>query len=155
MNKTYKIGVVCFILAAAVTPLLAGNLLTNPGFELDPTGQTTTMPGWISYGVNAYSETSAILAHSGTNYFKVYQSFSGSVNYTGVYQDYISAPGTVYSADGWAYTLSSDKLAGQNVAWIEVTFRDANANILALYRSALINTNAIRSGGFPPSTWID
>jgi len=155
MNKTFcRIGVVCFILAPAVTPSLAGNLLTNPGFELDPTGQTTTMPGWNSYGGNAYSETSAIVAHSGTNYFKVYQAFTGQVNFTGIYQDYISAPGAVYSADGWAYTLSSDKLAGQNVAWVEVTFRDANANILALYRSALINTNAIATGTFPVNTWI-
>jgi beta-glucanase (GH16 family) len=155
MNKTfYKIGVVCFTLAAAVTPSLAGNLLTNPGFELDPTGQTTTMPGWIAYGANAYSETSSALAHSGTNYFKVYQNFNGRVNSTGVYQEYISAPGAVYSADGWAYTLSSDKLAGQNVAWIEVTFLDANYNTLAMYRSALINTNAIATGAFPLNTWI-
>jgi beta-glucanase (GH16 family) len=152
-HSFYKFGAICFILAAAA-PLRAGNLLTNPGFELDPTGQTTTMPGWNSYGGNAYSETSATVAHGGTNYFKVYQAFTSQVNYTGVYQDYISAPGAVYSADGWAYTLASDKLAGQNVAWIEVTFRDANANILALYRSALINTNAIASGAFPTSTWI-
>jgi beta-glucanase (GH16 family) len=45
-------------------------------------------------------------------------------------------------------------LAGQNVAWLEVTFRSARGNVLALYRSALITTNAIASGAFPPNTWI-
>jgi beta-glucanase (GH16 family) len=141
-------------LTAAAFPALAGNLVVNPGFELDPTGQTTTITGWNSYGGNAYSETGAT-AHGGTNYFKVYQAFNGQVNYTGVYQDYISGPGAVYSADGWAYTLSTDKLAGQNVAWLEVTFRDAAANVLGLYRSALITTNAIATGAFPVNTWID
>lgn len=133
----------------------AGSLLSNPGFEADPGGGTTTLLGWTAYGGNAYSETGPTVARSGTNYFKVYQAFNGQVNYTGIYQDYISGPGAVYAADGWAYTLAGDKLAGQNVAWIEITFRDANANVLALYRSALITTNAIASGNFPVNTWIE
>ena len=137
-----------FSLAVAVTPVLGGNVLINPGFESDPSGQTTDLPGWNAYGGNAYGETSQTVAHSGSNYFKVYQAFNGVVNYTGIYQDFISGPGAVYSANGWAYTLSSDALAGQNIAWIEVTFRDANANILALYRSILITTNSIATRAF-------
>ena len=133
-------------------PLLAANVLSNPGFEYD--GSASSLIGWTAYGGNTYSEVGAA-AHSGTNYFKVYQAFNGSVNYTGIYQDYISGPGASYSADGWAETLSSDQLAGQNVAWIEVTFRDANANVLALYRSRLVTTNAIATGAFPASTWVD
>src|SRR5208282_2422184 len=39
--------------------------------------------------------------------------------------------------------------------WIEVTFRDANANVLALYRSSLITTNAIDTGAFPIGTWVN
>lgn len=147
------------VIVAPVTIAVAAgptNVLSNPGFEFDPIGQTTNLLGWTAYGGNAYSETSATLAHSGTNYFKVYQNLtSSSVNYSGVYQDYISGPGASYSADGWAYTLSSDKLAGQNMAWIEVTFRDANANVLALYRSAIITTNSLANGTFPVNTWID
>jgi len=148
----------------AASALLAGwtagaagtNLLSNPGFESDTSpGGTTNLLGWAAYGGNAFSATSAVLAHSGTNYFKVYQASNGVVNYTGVYQDYISAPGVVYAADGWAYTLSTDALAGQNQAWIEVTFRDQRANILALYKTALITTNAIAGGTFPANTWIN
>lgn len=139
-------------LAGLVTPLLAGNVLTNPGFESD---QNQTLPGWNSYGGNTYSETSPTIARSGTNYFKVYQAFNGAVNYAGIYQDYISGPGAAYTADGWAYAFSGDKLAGQNLAWIEVTFRDANASVLALYRSRSIATNALASGTFPFNAWFD
>jgi len=111
---------------------LAGNALLNPGFDANPAGQTAAIPGWNMYGINVYLETNAAQAHSGTNYLKVYQEFNSQVNYAGVYQDYISGPGSTYAANGWTCSLSSDLLAGQNAAWIEVTFRDANANILAL-----------------------
>lgn len=140
---------------AAAAPLRAASLLLNPGFESDPAGAIPAFPGWQSYGVNVYGQTNAALAHTGTNYLKVYQAFNGSVNFEGIYQDYISGPGAVYAADGWAYTATNDTLAGQNVAWMEITFRDANANTLALYRSALITTNAEASGVFPKGRWAD
>ncbi|HEX4264534.1 MAG TPA: glycoside hydrolase family 16 protein [Verrucomicrobiae bacterium] len=133
----------------------AASLLSNPGFEFDPASPNTTFPGWTRYGVNTYNETGAPAAHSGTNYFKVYQAFNGALNTNGVYQDYIAGPGATYSADGWADTAASDTLAGQNVAWIEVTFHDAGAKVLALYRSAVISTNLIASGAFPKNTWND
>ena len=150
MNNNFRtfIGVV-FCLAGGIAPLPAANVLTNPGFESDPAGQNQILPGWTAYGGNAYNETGAD-ARSGGNYFKVYQAFNGQVNYTGVYQDYISGPGASYTADGWAKTISPDALAGQNSAWLEVTFRDANANVLALYRSSRITAN-----GFPKNTWLE
>ncbi|MDB6066495.1 MAG: hypothetical protein JWR26_2703 [Pedosphaera sp.] len=133
----------------------AGNVLTNAGFELDPAGQSTTFVNWIAFGPNAYNQYSAATAHSGTNYFKVYQAFSGAVSYTGVYQDIPCAPGATYTADGWAYTSSGDALAGTNLAWIEVYFRDSSYNILALYRSTIVTSNLIGAGTFPKNTWVD
>jgi len=130
----------------------ATNLLSNPDFEADGAANTS-LPGWSTYGANHYNEADASVAHSGTNYFKVYQAFNGAVNYNGIYQDYISGPGATYAADGWAYTATSDAIAGGNAAWIEITFRDANANVLALYRSASITPNLIASGGFHKSQW--
>jgi beta-glucanase (GH16 family) len=141
----------CLILSSCAVK--ATSLLNNPGFELDPPGQNQNVVSWQLYGPNTYSESNAALAHSGTNYFKVYSASNNSVNYNGCFQDYISGPGAIYSGDGWAYTASADAIAGQNQAWIEVTFRDANANILALYRTALINTNLVSAGGFPKSQW--
>ncbi len=131
----------------------AENLLSEPGFESSVPGQKIL--GWNSYGGNTYIMANPALAHGGTNCFKVYQAFAGAVNDAGVYQDYISGPGAVYSADGWACTGAADTLAGQNIAWIEVTFRDASAKVLALYRSALINTNAVAAGTFPASAWVN
>lgn len=130
---------------------LAADVLVNPGFEL---GQAVL--GWNSYGDiagNVLIQTSPNIAHGGTNYLKVYQGFNSSVNDSGVYQDNITGPGAVFAANGWAYTSSADALAGQNMAWIEVTFRDATANILALYRSAQITTNALATGVFPKNAW--
>jgi beta-glucanase (GH16 family) len=150
MNKRLK-NIVggFFILAIAAMPLRAANILSNPGFE------TGTFGGWTLYGANDYVMQSSTLAHSGNYYFKVYQAFNGQTNYNGVYQDTVSGPGAAYSADGWAYTLSSDALAGQNLAWLEVSFRDVSGNVLALYRSATVTTNAIATGAFPVNTWVD
>src|SRR5580704_10687299 len=81
----------------------AADLLTNPGFELDPPGSTNSIIGWHAYSAssgNVLSETSAAIAHSGTNYLKVYQAFNGSINYNGVYQDNLSGAGAVYAANG-------------------------------------------------------
>ena len=148
---------IVFCLVVSAAPLLAGNVLTNPGFELDAAGQHQNLIGWTWYGQpwgNTFNETGAD-ARSGANYFKVFQGFTGGVNYNGVYQDYISGPGVTYTADGWAKTISGDVLAGQNAAWIEVTFRDANAGVLALYKSSLFNTNALRTGRFPTNAWVN
>jgi hypothetical protein len=129
------------------------NLLSEPGFEASEPGQN--IRGWNSFGGNTYILANPGMAHSGNHYFKVYPAYNGAVNYTGIYQDYISGPGAVYSANGWAFTSASDLLAGENAAWVEVTFRDANAKILALYRSAMITTNMIASGAFPANAWVN
>jgi|GEM_PF-741554 len=129
-------------------------LLSNPGFELDDKFLTASVIGWQKFGNNVLSGADAGMAHSGTNYLQVAQASTGRVNDNGVYQDYISAPGAVYNADGWAY--APNVLAGQNVAWIEVTFRDATANVLALYRSGLISASSTaNNGAFPNKQWND
>ena len=149
-----RIALAGLIGAWAATTIQAANLLLNPGFEYCPAGQTTSLPGWTSYGPNNYGETGAS-AHSGTNYFKAYQSFSSATNVGGIYQDYISGPGADYAADGWAFTPSGDVIAGQNLSWIEVSFRDADGAMLALYRSSMIGTNAMAKGIFPSNKWVD
>jgi beta-glucanase (GH16 family) len=130
--------------------VLASNILTNSGFE------TTALAGWTTFGGNNSSVSGASVAHSGTNYYKVYGQFNGAYNYTGIYQDNPSAPGAAYLADGWTYSLSSDGggIHGQDVVWVEVSFRDASKNTLALYRSVLVSSNNIASlGGL--NTWFD
>jgi beta-glucanase (GH16 family) len=128
----------------------AANVLTNPGFE------TPGLAGWTTFGPNNHSENTPGIAHGGVNFYKVYGSFVGAQNYTGIYQDNLSAPGAVYLADGWAYTLGSDGggIHGQDATWIEVSFRDASYNALALYRSVVVTSNNLASlGGL--NTWFD
>ena len=86
----------CLVLLVCDLAAHAANILTNPGFEAD--SSATNIVGWMTYGANTYNETGAT-AHSGTNYFKVYQAFNGAVNRNGIFQDNISAPGVVFSAN--------------------------------------------------------
>jgi beta-glucanase (GH16 family) len=118
----------------------AANLLVNPGFEIN------ALSGWQSYGANNYSENDSH-ARSGTNYYKVYGQFTGSDNYTGLYQEIAATPGNTYSAEGWAFSLSSDGIHGQDQIWIEVTFRDVALNTVALYRSPIVSGGNIGSFG--------
>ena len=107
-----------------------------------------------AFGGNNYSVSDAGIAHDGVNYYKVYGQFNSTTNYTGIYQDNPSAPGAIYSADGWAYSLGSDNIKGQDLIWLEVSFRDTSGIALALYRSAAVNSNNITSlGGL--NTWLD
>ena len=143
-GSAFAIGLLCAIEARAA------NVLTNPGFE------TTGLAGWTTFGPNNYSENTAGIAHGGVNYYKVYGAFVGAQNYTGIYQDNPSAPGAIYSADGWAYTLGSDGggIHGQDAIWLEVSFRDAANNALALYRSVVVTGNNLASFG-GTNTWFD
>jgi beta-glucanase (GH16 family) len=138
------------IIIAAVLPITGSaqtNLLANSGFE------SGNLNGWTTFGANNYV-LSGGYAHSGTYYYKVYGNFTGSQNYTGIYQDIPAAPDDTYSADGWGYSLSSDAINGNDQVWIEVSFRDSSYNTLALYRSGVVTGANIASfGGL--STWFD
>lgn len=138
------------------------NVLRNPGFEAEAAGKSLSFAGWTTFGpnygpvvhTNVYSEGGNGVAHGGVSCLKVTPDLTTyNVNFNGVYQDYLSGPGATYAADGWVYAPSSNVLAGGNSAWLEVTFRDANANALALYRSAIV-TN-VAGGGFARNTWVD
>ena len=130
--------------------------LASGGFERSPAGPSREISGWTWYGQewgNTFSETGS-RARSGTNFFKVFQGFTGSVNYSGIYQDHFTEAGTRYRAEGWAFSDSADAIAGQNKAWIEVTFRSAPGKVLALYRSAIVTATALGNGGFAQDEWF-
>ncbi len=126
------------------------NLLSNPGFE------SGNLNGWSTFGANNSVQSGAGTAHSGTYCYKVYGNFNGSQNYTGIYQDTPAVSGNTYSADGWAYTASSDGggIHGQDTIWVEVSFRDASYNALALYRSAIVTSNNLAGFG-GVNNWFD
>ena len=131
-------------LAAVLLVGRAGaNSLSNPGFEAGAAGTDVhPVAGWQWYGQsgNTLTETDPFHAHTGSQYFKVYGAFTGVDNWNGAFQDVFCAPGAVYQARGWAFSLSTDGggIHGQDQIWLEVTFRDALGNPLALYRSDLV-----------------
>src|SRR3974390_1725869 len=148
MKSTFALATLCSALSLMIPgAALADNLLINPGLE------SGNLAGWGSFGPNNYAQSGAS-AHGGTFFYKVYGQFSGSYNLTGIYQITNSAPGAIYSADGWAYSLSSDAIHGSGQAWLEVSFRNANYKALASYRSPVVTGSSIASlGGL--STWFD
>jgi beta-glucanase (GH16 family) len=144
--------VVSAILAIALSfPLAAQtNILDNPGFE------SGNYSGWITNGPNSSVLSTIGYAHGGSFFYKVYGRSNSSYNYAGINQDLPAAPGSTYSADGWTFSLGSDGggIHGQDLIWIEVSFRDSSNNTLALYRSTVVDSNLLYSlGGV--NHWID
>jgi beta-glucanase (GH16 family) len=134
-----------------LTTGLGANVLNNPGFEQNPVGTDVhPIAGWQWYGQtwNTFTESDG-KARTGSNYFKVFGSFTGSDNYNGIYQDVAASPGSPFSAEGWAFSLAADGggIHGQGQFWLEVSFRDFGLNPLALYRSAIITGGNISSYG--------
>ena len=147
-------------LVLAALPMQAANILTNPGFEADGNhGSGVAITGWTGAPSGPWYINTDQYAHSGNNYYKVWGAFNGGANYQAVYQDNDSLPTSTYQADGWQFTLSSDLMwSGDDLdySWLEVSFRDANNNILALYRSDQFSDTLSTSGfSYQPNTWYD
>ncbi len=148
---------ICFGSWVVVSLLLGGvafggSGLTDPGFEDNPAGTDVhPIAGWQWYGQtwNTFTETDPDHAHSGSNYFKVFGGFTGSDNWSGIFQDVFCVPKAIFQANGWALSLSSDGggIHGLDQVWVEVTFRDALGNPLALYRSDVITGGNIGNYG--------
>ena len=146
------------IRTAALDPT---NTLVNPGFE-------NGLAAWTAYGNGGNIETTAnhyyngnnptgalpVLVYEGLNVQKVFPTFTGGANYSGIYQDIPTGPGSVWAATAKCLTASQDQIGvwtgtGTNQMWIEVTFRDGLDNVLAVYKSPIIDATT------PPDTWMD
>jgi hypothetical protein len=152
-----------FALVLLVLPLgislHAANMLVNPSMESGlSSGWTiygrTGQEGWYSYALASLPDPTV----TGNNSFKVYAAWNADPNFTGEYQDVACLPTTVFTASGWFHTKGNDKIVGTyggaspdsgNTCWIEVTFRDAANNVLALYKSAVFDSAA------SADTWYD
>jgi len=130
-------------LAFSADPAVAANLLVNPAFDTGnsghavPTGWTRFAPPTAQAFGNYWVEQSnaTVSAHSGIFYFKEWgASYNTTNNVAGLYQDFSSAPGSVYGANGWFYT-GNDTLGADCATWFQVEFLGASRNLLALYKS--------------------
>ncbi len=136
------------------------NVLVNPGFEQGLTG-------WTAYGAGGNLESqsyfyfnggnpagaSNVLVYQGTQVQKVFGQFTGGQNYSGVYQDVPTGAGSVWAATAKFLTHQQDQIGvwsgtGTNQCWLEVTFRDAGANVLAGYQSPIVDNSS------PTNAWL-
>lgn len=136
------------VYTAADSPTCGGeNVLTNPGFEF------SGLANWKKYGTDFNTQIvttdQGATVHSGSNAFKVFGQFNSGENYSGVYQDLPCWPGQAFTARGWALTPGNDQITLVDGAWIEISFRDGGANILDIYRTAIIDPSA------PTGVWMN
>jgi hypothetical protein len=137
------------------------NSLANSGFE-------NGLVSWTAYGNGGNIESqgnlyynggvpagaSNVLVYEGSKVQKVFPTFTGGANYSGVYQDVPTGAGSVWAATAKCLTHHQDQIGvwapdGTNQCWIEVTFRDAGDNVLATYKSPIIDATT------PPDNWND
>jgi hypothetical protein len=153
-TKLNAFSILSLALAFAAQSTFGANLLINPSFETNQNAHVIPQ-SWIRFspptaqGFGNYWVEGAIPPHSGTMYFKEWGAcYNGTNNVAGLYQDFSSAPGSVYQASGWCYTRGTDLLFPDCYTWFEVSFLGASSNLLALYKSAPFNQT------FGSDTWF-
>ena len=102
----------------SINPL---NALVNPGFESDLTGWTaygnggnTESQGNLYYNGGSAVGASNVLVYAGQKVQKVYGLFSGGENYSGVFQDVPTGPGSKWSATAKSLTHVQDRIGEGN-----------------------------------------
>jgi len=138
------------------------NALVNPGFE-------NGLSGWNAYGNGGNIEltgnnyynggtavgASNVLVYEGIKVQKVFPTFTGGANYSGVYQDIPTGAGSTWAATAKCLTHHQDHIGvwdpdGTNQCWVEVTFRDGSDTIIGdTFKSPIIDSLS------PVDTWID
>jgi hypothetical protein len=135
-----------------------GNILVNPGFEADGGhGNGAPITSWNFSNGDTFWINVDSYAHSGNHYYKVWGQWNNTVNYNAVWQDNSSLPTSTYQADGWMFTLGTDSVWSGNdlcYGWLEVSFRDAGDNILALYKSDIFS-DIQGSAPYTTDVWYD
>ena len=140
------------------------NVLSNPGFEnstlnpwdgFSPEGGANSFGGYVESNSDKYYNGGqpggdSVMVRSGKYVGKVYGDFTGGGNQNGFYQETSSEAGSVWTAGGWALTHPQDLMVGLNTCWVEVSFRDANDTVLALYRSQVLNALNVS-----PAGWVE
>ena len=99
-------------------------ILLNPGFESD-------FVNWSVWPENLtnYSVVTEPVLH-GNHSLKLFGQNSGTTNSIAVYQSFNPSQGDEFTFSGYAISASDDPISGDNSAFFELTFFDANWNIL-------------------------
>lgn len=122
----------------AITSLSQAQVF-NPGFELGSGSQTFT--NWTTYG-NAYRDQTR--PYAGAWSLKLFGNFNGGANSTGAFQTIDFKPGRRVEATVWAMNRSADAVAGNNTAYLRISFRNAANVDLAFSESRRITASTTR-----------
>ncbi len=140
------------LVAVAVAPAFAQNVLTNPGFEAGFTG-------WSVFG-NSFVEPAAppaVVPYAGNNVAKFFGTFSGGFGVSGFFQSYPAAPGQLWSLSAKSRHFSGDAMVGSGIPsggngnWVvqKLIFRANGVDDIASAE------NTILDGTFATDQWFD
>jgi hypothetical protein len=151
------------ILALSATPMNAQtptNWLANPGFELGTNGWINMPtwnwngPSWAVENTNLFvngSTTVKVSVHSGTNAFKIWGYFQPYTTTPAAMQTFRAAPGSQWTASGWASTQTPNQMTSTETSYLEVQFLDSTMN----YGSPLADyVSSTMTASSTPSTWL-
>lgn len=150
------------MIAAAITMTClapssyAGNVLTNPGFENGGGLANWSVNSSVTWNIQPASAQGK-LYHSGANAMWTQGIYDGAPNISYAYQTVACAAGSTFTANAYfsQYVTHDSTVgeggdngtsglftadgSGQEDAWIEVLFLDSGNNVLADYRSTIID----------------
>ncbi len=101
--------------------------LINSSFDqLGPSGNEQLWQ-WSKYS-NVYAET--LIPRTGSRSLKMFGPFSGGPNSSTAHQDFPAKPGERFRGSAYFLNRSSDPMAGDNQASINIEFRSSNGTVL-------------------------
>jgi hypothetical protein len=128
--NTQNRGLVCLSVLGFLASAANANILANPGFE-GATGYGAA--GWITFG-NGYTEAAAppaIVPLSGNGIAKMFGGFTGGFSVSGMFQEFPTAPGEMWTMSVASRHFSGDAMIGagapaSNWAVMKLAFFDAS-----------------------------
>ncbi len=121
-------------------------IIQNAGMESMGPNANTGLYAWNTFGNTFYDGT---IGRTGASSAKIFGTFNGGFNNSGLYQDINATPGKRFRARAYWYTPSVDQIASPNTAAINIEFRNASGGLISF-----VSTTALDSTG-PANTWID
>ena len=125
------------ILVWATAAQAEDNLLQDPSFETGTSSEAFD-PAWSKFG-NVYHELVTPRMSHWTA--KLFGSFTGQVNYSGISQEIDAVAGAFYKASVYMRHNSDDKLEGQNEAFLRLEFLSADGEKLQTADSEIMTAS--------------
>ena len=119
--------------------------LANPSFEIDDAGAPVgVFAGWGNFGPNVLRR--AEFANTGTFSCKIFQSFSGVENYSGVSQIFTASAGDQLIGKMWGQHVAGDTLVGANRCVLKFDYLNVDGVVFASSAETLMLNSSSGTG---------